>query len=93
MFEKTSDLIFKKIYGAGRRKPDPDVLRKLMFLNPFTDAGETYRIFCTKRIRMVLICLLAGIILFIRAIEGSYRQLQQLFFHYLDYWILDLKFH
>ncbi len=65
MFEKTSDLIFKKIYGAGRRKPDPDVLRKLMFLNPFTDAGETYRIFCTKRIRMVLICLLAGIIIFI----------------------------
>ncbi|MCR4792296.1 MAG: type II secretion system F family protein [Lachnospiraceae bacterium] len=64
MLDKASELICELIYFRGNKKPDKDVIKKLLFLNPAGNPEEMYRNYCIKRIRMVLITLLAGALLF-----------------------------
>ncbi len=65
MFERSSELIFKKIFLHKKNNPDQDLVRKLIFLQPLRDPAESYMEFCTKRIRMVMISLSAGLLLFL----------------------------
>lgn len=63
MFERSSEFIFERVYGRTGKKPDPNVIRKLRFLNPSGDIGAMYREFCIRRIRLSMVTLIAGIIL------------------------------
>ena len=62
MFERSSEFIFERVYGRTGKKPDPNVIRKLRFLNPSGDIGALYREFCIRRIRLSMVTLIAGII-------------------------------
>ena len=63
MFEKASELIYEQVYLRVEKKPDPDLVRKLRFLNPTGDISALYKDFCIRRIRISMITCMAGIIL------------------------------
>ncbi|MBO7355365.1 MAG: type II secretion system F family protein [Lachnospiraceae bacterium] len=75
MLERSSEFIFEKVYRKIEKKPDPNVIRKLRFLDPAGDTGALYREFCIRRIRISMVTFLAGIILAvlmkISAVTGS----------------------
>lgn len=60
---RASEFIYEKVYRKIEKKPDPNVIRKLRFLNPSGDMGALYREFCIRRIRISMVTLAAGIIL------------------------------
>jgi hypothetical protein len=63
MFERSSEYIYERVYKRMEKKPDPDLVRKLRFLNPSGDISALYRDFCIRRIRISMITCIAGIIL------------------------------
>ena len=63
MFERSSEYIYERIYLRMERRPDPDIVRKMRFLNPSGDISTLYKDFCIRRIRITMVTCLAGIIL------------------------------